>query len=70
LRLNEKITKKEKRKFGVAGKNVVFRENEKKRIKEIENFLYCDATVFLERKREKFKKITENGKLSSKTENE
>ena len=70
LKLNEKIIKKEKRKFGVAGKNVKFRENEKKRIKEIEKFLYCDATVFLERKREKFKQITENGELSSKTENE
>ena len=69
LKLNEKITKKEKRKFGVAGKNVIFRESEKKRTKEIEKFLYCDATVFLERKREKFKQITENGKLSSEAEN-
>ena len=69
LKLNKNITKKEKKKFGKAGKNVVFRESEKKRIKEIEKFLYCDATVFLERKKEKFKQITENGKLSSKTEN-
>ena len=70
LKLNEKITKKERKKFAPAGKNVIFRESEKKRIKEIEKFLYCGATVFLERKREKFKQITENGKLSSKTENE
>lgn len=70
LKLNEKITKKERKKFAPAGKNVIFRESEKKRIKEIEKFLYCGATVFLERKREKFKQITENGKLSSKTESE